>query len=119
MLPEQATASVSDSPEYTYLGTSHHPAAYAKLTTRCSPGYSIEKHCLPHFKPHVNRTHRALILGEYFMYLDNPELCAWSTSMNTEHPYLWKQLDGLGFAGTFQDEGEVLERGRTILEDCR
>jgi hypothetical protein len=83
-----------------------------KTDNSASSGYSIERYCLPHFKPHSNRTHRAFILGKYSMYLDNPELCAWSTDhKNGTFGYLPGQLDGLGFAGTFQDTGEMTDRG--------
>jgi hypothetical protein len=46
------------------------------------------------------------------MYLDNPDLCAWpSNHANGTFGYLGQQLDGLGFAGTFQDAGEMTDRG--------
>lgn len=112
MVPEQMNVVIPNSPEYTHLGTSHHSAAYANLTDTSSVGYSIEKYCLPHFKPHSNRTHRAFVLGKYSMYLDNPDLCAWSTDhQNGTFGYLSRQSNGLGFAGTFQDAGEMLDRG--------
>lgn len=75
-------------------------------------GYSIEKYCNPHFRPHANRSHRAFVLGKYSMYLDNPELCAWSTAHeNGTFGYLANRIDGLGFAGTFQDAETMTDRG--------
>lgn len=75
-------------------------------------GYSIEKYCTPHFRPHANRSRRAFVLGKYSMYLDNPELCAWSTAQENEtFGYLANRIDGLGFAGTFQDAETMTDRG--------